>query len=140
LTEFSSAELDRLLADARATLEEMRADRPTPSGDGAPTRAVGAAADGGGGRVRATAEHGRLTAVEFAPEALELTPEKLGNLVVTAVNAALDGLRPAPVPPPADASPSTSSGKPGGADPQEQGLWQMERLTQAINEALGRIG
>jgi hypothetical protein len=123
LTEFSSTELDRLLAEARATLEEMRADRPA-AGGAAP--AVGEAT---GGRVTATAEHGRLTAVEFAPEARDLPSGELAGLVVSAVNAALDAQRPVP------AAPGDS-----GGDAPPQDLQQMEMLTQAINDALGRIG
>jgi hypothetical protein len=125
LTEFSSADLDRLLGEARATLKEMRADRPVAAGN---AKAVGEATGGdAGGRVTATAERGRLTAVEFDREARMLPSADLAGLVVTAVNAALDGLRPVPAAPPAGT---------GEQAPRNQ----VELLTQAINEALGRIG
>ena len=130
LTEFSSADLDRPLAEARATLEEMRADRPVVAGGDGATAVGEATAGDAGGRVTATAEHGRLTAVAFDEKVRDLPSEELAGLVVTAVNAALDGLRPVP---------STTDGDEASGSP-EQGLKQMEQLTQAINDALGRIG
>jgi hypothetical protein len=137
LTEFSSADLDRLLGEARATLEAMRADRPTePGGDGT-GRAVGEAAGGdAGGRVTATAEHGRLTDVRFDAKARKLPSKELARLVVTAVNAALDNLRLVPAARTAEAA----GDAPGGERQEENDLQQMEQLTQAINDALARIG
>ena len=91
------------------------------------TEAVGEATSGDG-RVRATAAHGRLTAVDINSKAKRLPAKDLGDLVVTAVNAALDKSRPVRVP--------SDAGDPS----HKTGLPQMEALTQAINEALGRIG
>jgi DNA-binding protein YbaB len=180
LTEFSSADLDRVLAEARETLAAMRAGRGGPAGDGggdaAIVRGTGTDADG---QVTVTAERGRLTRVDLDPEALALTPEELGERLVAAANAALDeprsqqravpeagkpakagkGARKAKGP---KSSPGTAKGlrngegngngtgpgdpdagtaqDAGGQDQAEQGLRQMEQITEAINDALSKIG
>ncbi|MFB4317489.1 hypothetical protein [Actinomadura sp. 21ATH] len=149
MTEFSSADLDRVLADARETLAAMRADGEMT------TEGVGTDA---AGQITVTAERGRLRSVVLEPAALELEPAELGERLVAAVNAALDDLRPksggtGTRPKAAKKKPAKKSTAKNGAaaDPEpagtagtagtaEQGLQQMEQITQAINDALAKIG
>ena len=146
VTEFSDAELDRVLAEARATLESIRARRPGPAADASggaeegagdgPPEGTGTAADG---RITVTAAPGgrRITAVELDPEAMRLSSEEFGRQLVLAVNAALDDARVRGAAPPVDGE--TEDGADGDAE-QDPGLRQMALLTRAINEALARIG
>ncbi|MEW2358901.1 hypothetical protein [Spirillospora sp. NPDC029432] len=158
MTEFSSADLDRVLADARETLAAMRADGEMT------TEGVGTDA---AGQITVTAERGRLRSVVLEPGALELAPAELGERLVTAVNAALDDLRPkaggAGTPKAAKKKPAkkaaakstaaksaqakdtaakdtAAKSTAAGPDSAEQGLQQMEQITQAINDALAKIG
>ncbi|XVQ11660.1 YbaB/EbfC family nucleoid-associated protein [Spirillospora sp. CA-255316] len=149
MTEFSDADLDRVLAEARATLESIRARRPDAadgtSGADAPDGAGGARAGGAGtaaeGRIRVTAAPGgRLTSVELDPEAMRLSSDEFGRQLVLAANAALDDARArSAARPAAPEDDETEDGTDDGAE-QDPGLRQMALLTRAINEALARIG
>ncbi|MFC5746016.1 YbaB/EbfC family DNA-binding protein [Actinomadura rugatobispora] len=145
MTEFSDADLDRVLAEARATLESIRVRRPdaepvdVPDGAGAEAEGAGSGADG---RIRVTAAPGgRLSAVELDPEAMRLSSEEFGRQLVLAANAALDDARARnaarPAKPEGD---ETEDGTGDDGAEQDPGLRQMALLTRAINEALARIG
>ncbi|GAA2427035.1 hypothetical protein GCM10010191_44710 [Actinomadura vinacea] len=156
LTEFSEADLDRVLGEARATLESIRARRPEAAAGGTEAPAgAGTAADG---RIKVTAAPtGRLTEVELDPEAMRLSSDEFGRQLVLAVNAALDDARARSAAatvasagtagktkkkPKGAKSAKGATGEDGTEDGTEQdpGLRQMALLTQAINEALARIG
>ncbi|WP_227023190.1 YbaB/EbfC family nucleoid-associated protein [Actinomadura rubrobrunea] len=142
---FSSAELDRMLTEARKTLESMRqgntAPRPekTKTADGDALEGVGEAADG---RIKVTAvAGGRLKSVELNPRVMRMSSQELGERLVEAVNAALEDLR---------AKAATAGAAEGAVDPaalgkqieeiQNQSLRQMELITQALNDTLAKIG
>ncbi|GAA4099656.1 MULTISPECIES: YbaB/EbfC family nucleoid-associated protein [Actinomadura] len=143
MAEFSGAELERMLTEARKTLESMRqgdtAPRPAKSAkaaDGDTLEGVGEAADG---RIKVTAEAGgRVKSVDLDQKAMRMSPQELGEQLVVAVNAALEDLR---------AKAATAGAAQREADPgeqaediQNQSLRQMELITQAINDTLAKIG
>ncbi|WP_246236536.1 YbaB/EbfC family nucleoid-associated protein [Actinomadura chibensis] len=127
-------EFERVLAQARRTLESMR--RGGPADEGEPVEGVGEAAEG---RVKVTAvSGGRLTNVEINPRAMRLSPEELGGHLTAAANAALKDLRGKL----ADAAGDTVD---AGAlarrvdEIQTEGLRQLNEFNTAINEVLGKI-
>ncbi|GLZ14652.1 hypothetical protein Acsp04_48870 [Actinomadura sp. NBRC 104425] len=143
MAEFSGAELERMLAEARETLESMRqggtAPRPAKTAeaaDGDALEGVGEAADGA---VKVVAEAaGRIKSVALDDKAMRLSAQKLGEQLVTAVNAALEDLRVKA----ATAAAARREAEPGerSEDIQNQSLRQMELITQAINDTLAKIG
>ncbi|MEU5876590.1 YbaB/EbfC family nucleoid-associated protein [Spirillospora sp. NPDC047279] len=167
MADFSGAELDRMLTDARKTLESMRkgggADSSAPAsgaggaagrdagrqagasqgrsrdaaGGGEPVVGVGEAADG---RVLATVEAGgRLKSVEMDPRAMRLASAELGEQIVVAVNAALDDLRAKAAAAAADQAVDTDTLGKQVEDIQNQSLRQMELITQALNDTITKI-
>ncbi|MFG2006600.1 YbaB/EbfC family nucleoid-associated protein [Spirillospora sp. NPDC048911] len=154
MADFSGAELDRMLTDARKTLESMRkggggdkaAAAPGAAGSAAPARGdapqvegVGLAADG---RVKATVSlGGRLKSVEMDPRAMRLASAALGEEIVVAVNAALDDLRTkaAAAAATGDTVDTAALGK-QVEEIQNQSLRQMELITQALNDTISKIG
>ncbi|GAA2615748.1 YbaB/EbfC family nucleoid-associated protein [Actinomadura fulvescens] len=152
MADFSGAELDRMLTDARKTLESMRkggeADRPaaaagaagsgTAGRGGTPVEGAGQAADG---RVRATVvAGGRLKSVDLDPRAMRLASAELGEQIVVAVNAALDDLRTKAAGAATGESVDTDALGKQVEEIQNQGLRQMELITQALNDTIAKIG
>jgi DNA-binding protein YbaB len=133
------SDLDQMLRDARKSLEAMRAGTP-PKRAEAPLEAVSEAADG---RVKATADsRGRLKTLELDPRVMRLDREELSEHVLAAVNGALEDLR-------SKASVEDAAATVGRVDPellarqlgevQDQGLRQMEMISQAIAEATAKL-
>jgi DNA-binding protein YbaB len=130
------AGFERLIADTRRALQEMRAG-PTEAADAPEIRGAGVAADG---QVRVTARTGgRLESVQLDPRALRLGSQALGEQILLAVNAALDDLQ---------AQAGTQARAPA-ADPapltermrelQEASVRQMYVFSQSITDAVERI-
>ncbi|GAA4130058.1 YbaB/EbfC family nucleoid-associated protein [Actinomadura keratinilytica] len=143
MAEFSGAELERMLTEARETLESMRqggtAPRPARTAEAADGDALQGVGEAAGGAVRVVAEAaGRVKSVHLDEKAMRLSPRELGEQLVTAVNAALEDLRVKA----ATAAAARREAEPGeqSADLQDQSLRQMELLTQAINDTLAKIG
>ncbi|MFI0450848.1 YbaB/EbfC family nucleoid-associated protein [Actinomadura sp. 6N118] len=152
MADFSGADLDRMLTDARKTLESMRkgdsagqpaatprtSDSGTPARGGEPIEGVGLAADG---RVRATVvAGGRLKSVDMDPRAMRLASAELGEQIVVAVNAALDDLRTKAAAAPTDEVVDTAALGKQVEEIQNQSLRQMELITQALNDTISKIG
>jgi DNA-binding protein YbaB len=88
--QFGTEALDRLLADARRTLESMRSGAPEPS-ELSEIRGAGEAADG---LVKASVVSvGQVDTIELDPRALRLGSELLAGHLRDAVNAAFADLR-----------------------------------------------
>lgn len=127
-------EFERVVAQARKTLESMR--RGGPAEEGEPVEGVGEAAEG---RVKVTAvSGGRLTNVEINPRAMRLSSEELGGHLTAAANAALKDLRGKL----ADAAGDVVD--PGALAErvdqiQAEGLRQLGEFNAAINEVLGKV-
>lgn len=140
MTEPDIAAIERQLSAARERLAAMRAGSPVPPPDRAPTGSASSApatAGRDGTRIRASAENGRVTAVEFAdPRVLRLGADELSCLLVTALNAALAGAEPTA----ADA---------GGVDldliarqlrdVEEEALGTLHRTMSALQAAVGQL-
>lgn len=100
------------------TVQALRAIN-APPGDEAESSAIGESADG---RVRAEmGSDGRLRSLQIEPRLMRLGSEELAAHVVTAVNAAIDGLR-------------------SGSAPQVGDLSQLrEQLQQVRDSAVPRL-
>lgn len=140
MTEPDIAAIERQLSAARERLAAMRANPPAPPPDTAatgPAPRTPATAGQDGARIRASAENGRLTAVEFAdPRVLRLGADELSGLLVTALNAALAGA-------------DEAAGDDGGVDldlitrqlrdVQEEALGTLHRTMSALEGAVGQL-
>ena len=132
------AGFERVLAETRRTLEEIRAGSGGAGAGEAPEiRGEGVAADG---QVLATARTGgRLESVQLDPRALRMGSQALGEQIVLAVNAALDSLQ----------TQAGAQAAPPAADPaalaermrelQDQSVRQMYVFSQSIADAVDRI-
>lgn len=142
MADFSAADLDSMLSEARRTLESMRSGSAPadPAAEGEAVQGVGEAAEG---RVKATASvGGRLKSVELDPRAMRMASAELGEQLVLAVNAALDDLR---------ANSAGAAAAAAGAPDvealgrqveqvQNEGMRQMEMITQALSDTISKIG
>jgi DNA-binding protein YbaB len=135
VADFSGSDIDQVLSEARKALESMRKS-PTPS-ETPPVQGTGESAEG---KVKAAAQAGgRLKSVELDPRAMRLSSEELAEHIMTAVNAALDDLRSkAPAAAASEAIDTAALGK-QVEELQNQGLRQMELISQALNETIAKI-
>ncbi|MFI6514814.1 YbaB/EbfC family nucleoid-associated protein [Spirillospora sp. NPDC050679] len=138
MAEFSGADLDRMLSEARRTLESMRTGgAPAPSDD-KPVEGVGEAADG---RVRVTTvTGGRLKKVELDPRAMRLPSQELGEHIVAAANAALDDLRAKAASAGAAEAVDTAALGKRVEEIQNESLRQMTTLSQSIADTIAKMG
>ncbi|WP_243718624.1 YbaB/EbfC family nucleoid-associated protein [Actinomadura sp. KC06] len=136
----ASNDLDRMLTEARKTLDSMRkggaaAERPADAGEA--VEGVGEAAEG---RVTVTAASGgRLKNVEINPRALRLSAEELGEHLVTAANAALDDLRRKAGEAAAGQAVDTARLSEQIEGIQNESLRQMTMISQSFNDAIAKV-
>jgi hypothetical protein len=141
------AGIERELAVARERLAALRANRTgaanrlgeTMTGGAPSVRSIGPTTErDGAARVRASAETGRLTAVEFVdPRVLRLSSDELTRLLVTTVNYALDSER------------TTSADEAGGLEldliarqlreVQDEALGTLHRTMSALQGAVEQL-
>jgi DNA-binding protein YbaB len=128
------ADFERLLVDARAQVERLRA--ATPPGH-RPTDGDGTAWNG---RISTTmAADGRLTRLTLDPAVRDLDPAALAQEIVTAVNrawAARDGVDESTAAA-ATMDPATLGRQ--LAEVQEQSIDAMRRYTEGLQDAVARI-
>ena len=137
MASFASHDLDQMLTEARRTLGSMRRTGEPPA-ESEPVEGVGESPDG---RVKAIAvSGGRLKGIELNPRAMRLASEELAELITNAVNAALDDLRGKAADAGTAQAVDTTALAEQVEEVQNQGLRQMEVISQAIQETLGRIG
>jgi hypothetical protein len=120
------------MLDTRALVDSLR-NRTSATGDEA-VRGEGEAPDG---RMRATARDGRIESITLDPRLLRLPPEEFGGLVRDAVNAALADLRGKFSA--ADAPPDLAALSQTMREVRNEGLRQLEIMSQGIAEAMARI-
>lgn len=143
MADLSGTDLDRLLGEARETLESMRqGGGAAPDRPAAPRseqlQGIGEAA---GGRVAVTAvPGGRIDAVRLDPRVMRMASEELGEQLALAVNAALDDLRAKSAAAGTDQAVDTAALSRQVERLQNDGLRQMALIGQAITESLSRIG
>ncbi|WP_018653690.1 YbaB/EbfC family nucleoid-associated protein [Actinomadura flavalba] len=138
MADLSGNDLDRMLTDARRTLEAMRSGRQAPGADAPVVEGVGEAADG---RVRVTAvTGGRLTSVDLDPRALRMASHELGEALVQAANAALDELRGKAAGAAADEAVDTEALGKRVEEIQNESLRQMQMISQALTDTVNKIG
>lgn len=123
-------ELERLMLDTRAMVDQLRTEKALP--DHVPTEGHGDASEG---RVRVTAQAGRIESITLEPRLLRLPPDEFGELVRDAVNAALADLGGRS----ADAAPDLAALSETLREVQNEGLRQMAVITDGIAEAMSKI-
>lgn len=133
------AQYDRMLEQTRRVLTAMRTPGEAPPDDGLeaePVRSVGSAA---GGQVEVVMVGQRVESVTLDPRALRMGAELLGEQLVQAVNAALDGLRHQAG---GDAqAPSVDPERLGRTldELQNESVRSMSAMTEALADAVRRI-
>ncbi|GAA2615723.1 hypothetical protein GCM10010411_58450 [Actinomadura fulvescens] len=90
-------------------------------------------------RVRATAAGGRLVGLQLDPRTLRQPPDQLGAHIAAAANAALDDLRARAETADTEQPPDPAALAQTLRDVQEQGLRQLELISQSLSEATARI-
>lgn len=123
-------ELERLMLETRATVEQLRAEKTLP--DHVPAEGHGETSEG---RVRVTAQAGRIESIMLEPRLLRLPPEELGELVRDAVNGALADLNGKS----AAAAPDLAAISESLREVQNEGLRQMAIITDGIASAMAQI-
>ncbi|HEY0539516.1 MAG TPA: hypothetical protein VGD53_14155 [Actinoallomurus sp.] len=123
-------ELERLMLETHATIDQLRTDKVLP-GD-VPDEGHGETSEG---RVRVTAQAGRIESVTLEPRLLRLPPEEVGELVRDAANAALTDLNGKSA---ADA-PDLAAISEALREVQNEGLRQMAIITDGIAGAMAQI-
>jgi len=127
-------EFDFGLEEARQELRRLATAATGPEGQ--PPEGHGEAANG---MVRVTVAGGRLSTVELNPRVMRLPSEELAEAFVEAANAALTDL----------AAQSPTVGAPTADlatleaqldEAHQQGVLQMRRYQQSIDDALSRLG
>jgi hypothetical protein len=126
--------LDAALTEVRQELHRLAQAATGP--DGQPHKGHGEAA---GGMVRVTAINGQLSTVEISPRAMRMPSQDLAAAFATAANAALADLATKfPAAPAANVDLATLEAQ--LAEVQQQGLVQVSRFSQSVDDALRRFG
>jgi DNA-binding protein YbaB len=123
-------ELERLMLDTRATIDQLRTEKVLP-GD-VPAEGHGEASEG---RVRVTARAGQIESITLEPRLLRLPPEEAGELVRDAANAALTDVNGRS----AAAAPDLAAISEALREVQNEGLRQMAIITDGIAGAMAQI-
>lgn len=138
MVDAQGSELERRLQDARRQLDALRADAARTEHPGDDVQAEPGHGQDTEGQIHVTAAQGRVTRLELDPRVLRLEPERIGERITEAVNAALDDMRSkatAEQTPSVDLTALLASLR----DVQEQGLRQMALISQGIENAVARI-
>lgn len=138
MADFSGPDLDHMLTEARRTLASMRSGAAPDPEDLPDVEGVGEAADG---YVKVTAEPGgRLKAVQLNPRAMRMASEELGEHLVAAANAALADLRAKSADAGAAEAVDTAALSQQVEQVQNEGMRQMAAISQAVSDAISKIG
>ncbi|MEV1111256.1 YbaB/EbfC family nucleoid-associated protein [Micromonospora sp. NPDC049751] len=131
---FAAAGVDDLLTKTQQALSAMRSGQPEEEGSAELLRAVGAAGDG---LVVATVvQSGRLESMAIDPRLLRHGTETVSEHIMTAVNAALDGLK-AQINIAAPADVNALAARLSGL--QEQSVRQMAMFGEAMQAVVARL-
>jgi hypothetical protein len=122
-------ELERLMLDTHAMVDQLRTEKALP--DHVPTEGHGEASEG---RVRVTAQAGRIESITLEPRLLRLPSAELGELVRDAVNGALTDLGGTYA-----AAPDLAAISETLREVQNEGLRQMAVITDGIADAMAKI-
>lgn len=123
-------ELERLMLDTRAAIDQLRTEKVLP-GD-VPAEGHGEASEG---RVRVVAKAGTIETVTLEPRLLRLPPEEVGGLVRDAANAALTDVNGRS----SAAAPDLAAISEALREVQNEGLRQMAIITDGIAGAMAQI-